>query len=96
MNYEAIDDKFEHEYGYSFIDVANNQTEPEKKKFPFHEVVKTKRAVYIDDKRISCILTDSVKVEPTDERRPDGNVVVTLSFIAKSYKDLTNQSSDKF
>lgn len=49
---------------------------------PRHEVVETNEAVYIDNKRITCVVDNSVKTEPLGENA----VTVTISFVAKSYR----------
>lgn len=47
---------------------------------PTHEVRETDEEFWIDDKKIEGVGVDSVKIEPLGD-----NVIVTLSFLAKSY-----------
>ena len=52
---------------------------------PHHDVIDTNEAVYIDNKRITNVISpDGVKAE----RQGETATIVTISFIAKSYRKI--------
>lgn len=52
---------------------------------PHHKVIETNEAIYIDNKRITNVLApDGVKAEPSGKN----STIVTISFVAKSYRKI--------
>ncbi|MBS7210918.1 MAG: hypothetical protein KH034_11010 [Lachnospiraceae bacterium] len=52
---------------------------------PNHKVIETESAVYIDNKRINNVLTDSIIVEKLGRN----STKVTFSFIAKNFQNIS-------
>lgn len=83
INSSDLVDKVETPVTYAF-----NSTGLSANARPEHSVIETNKAVYIDGNRINYVLEDGVKTKPLNESKPDGDVIVTISFIARKFAKL--------